>query len=109
MTEGCGLSDIREFVRQALARESSIDGTFRFAQPTSCMLPQPVAQLNFVQTRTPARDRDVRVHGPKVTIVQKQTRCGSIKADPVDLGSEARSKGASVCRTDARWILLNHR
>jgi hypothetical protein len=37
-----------------------------------------------------------------VTIVQQQTRCGSMKADPADGGSEASSKGASVSSDDAR-------
>ena len=43
----------------------------------------------------------VHVHGPMLTIVQQQTRCGRMKADPADGGSEASSKGASVCRTEA--------
>jgi hypothetical protein len=29
-----------------------------------------------------------------------------MKADPADVGTEATSKGASVCRTDARWLVL---
>jgi hypothetical protein len=45
---------------------------------------------------------EVRVHGPRVTVVQKRTRCGRMKADPADVGTEVTSKGASVCRTDAR-------
>jgi hypothetical protein len=38
----------------------------------------------------------VRVHGPRVTVVQQRTRCRSMKADPVDKGLEATSQGASV-------------
>jgi hypothetical protein len=40
----------------------------------------------------------------EVTVVQKQTRCG--KAEPSDVGSDATSKDASACRTEARKGLV---
>jgi hypothetical protein len=47
---------------------------------------------------------EVRVHAPRVTIVQKRTRC-SMKANPADVGSEASLKGASVCWIAARILI----
>src|SRR5262249_20578553 len=38
----------------------------------------------------------VRVHGPVMTDVHNRTRCGSMKADPTDIGPEATPEGASV-------------
>jgi hypothetical protein len=38
----------------------------------------------------------VRVHGPRVTVVQKPTRRGSMRADPAARGPEATPQGASV-------------
>src|SRR5271165_201050 len=38
----------------------------------------------------------VRVHEPRVTDVQQRTRCGSMKADPADIGPEPTPEGASV-------------
>jgi hypothetical protein len=40
--------------------------------------------------------RPVLVHGPRVTIVQKRTGCGGIRADSADIGPEATPVGASV-------------
>ena len=45
---------------------------------------------------------EVRVHGPRITVVQMRARHGSIKADLAALRPEATPEGASVCRTDAR-------
>jgi hypothetical protein len=38
----------------------------------------------------------VRIHRPRVTIVQQLTRCASIKPDPVERGPEVTPKRASV-------------
>src|SRR4051812_29942971 len=38
----------------------------------------------------------VAVHESRATSVQQQTRCGSMISDPVDVGSEASSKGTSI-------------
>jgi hypothetical protein len=46
--------------------------------------------------RTDGSPRFVRVRGPRVTVVQQRTRCGSIKADPAHIWPEATPKGASV-------------
>ena len=45
---------------------------------------------------------EVRVHGPRMTVVQMRARHGSIKADLAALRPEATPEGASVCRTEAR-------
>src|SRR4051794_25247453 len=37
-----------------------------------------------------------RVHGPRGTLVQQRTRCGSMRDDPADIRPEATSKDASV-------------
>src|SRR5215468_11177791 len=42
----------------------------------------------------------VRVHGPRVTVVQQRTRCGRMVADPADMGPEATPKDASVSSDD---------
>ena len=39
---------------------------------------------------------NVPVHGPRVTVVQQPTRCGSTRADPAAIGPEATQQGASV-------------
>ena len=46
----------------------------------------------------------VSVHGPRVTAVQLRTRCGSMKADPAEVGSEATSKGAPLRRTNGTLV-----
>ena len=42
------------------------------------------------------RASHVRVHGPKVTVVQKRYGCGSIRADLTTLRPEATPENASV-------------
>jgi hypothetical protein len=42
----------------------------------------------------------VRVHGPRVTVVQQRTRCGRVKADPADMGPEATPEARRYARTN---------
>jgi hypothetical protein len=42
------------------------------------------------------RSASVRIHGPRVTVVQQRTRCGSIRADPAAIGPEGTPERASV-------------
>src|SRR5438132_3345225 len=44
----------------------------------------------------------VRVHGPRVTVVQVPIGCGSIKADLAATGPQATPENASACRSSAR-------
>jgi len=41
-------------------------------------------------------DRSVRVHRPRVTLVQQRTSCGSMKTEPAAIGPEVAPEGASV-------------
>ena len=41
-------------------------------------------------------DRGVHVHGPRVTVVQRRTGCGGMRADSADIGPEATPVRASV-------------
>jgi hypothetical protein len=60
---------------------------------TSSPSPRPTTTVCCpLQSRR--NDARVRVHGPRVTVVQRQTRCGSMGTDPDDLGSEASSPAA---------------
>ena len=45
--------------------------------------------------RTSLTTWDVRVHKPRVEVVQQRTRCEDTKADPGDVGPEA-TRGSSV-------------
>src|SRR4051812_38143773 len=45
--------------------------------------------------RTSLTTWDVRVHQPRVEVVQQRTRCEDTKADPGDVGPEA-TRGSSV-------------
>lgn len=49
--------------------------------------------------RSPA-SRSVRVHRPRMTVVQNGTACGSMQADPATRGPKAAAKNASVRRTE---------
>jgi hypothetical protein len=45
---------------------------------------------------------DVRIHGPRTTAFQQRTRCGGLKADPVDLGQRQLRRARRCRRTEAR-------
>src|SRR5262249_30200949 len=72
------------------------------AQHGPCMSPF-VVDLTFLYVYHPANSRavhesveTVRVHGSRVTVVQKRTKCGRIKAAPAARGPEATPERASV-------------
>src|SRR5713226_7185563 len=44
----------------------------------------------------------VRVHGPRVTVVQVRIGCGSMKADLTAIGPQATPENTSACRSSAR-------
>ena len=49
---------------------------------------------NLTKTRVlGSKSLRVCVHGPRMTVVQQRTRCGSMRANPAGVGSEATSKG----------------
>ena len=49
----------------------------------------------------------VRVHGPRVTVVQQRTRSGRIRADLADIGPEVTPEGASASSDRSREGLLD--
>jgi hypothetical protein len=72
----------------------------------SCSLgPKPVSFHLWMRPRgtrpRPRRSR-VRVHGSKVTGVQKRTRCGSTEAAPASIGQHQSQRTLRCRRTEAR-------
>jgi hypothetical protein len=65
-------------------------GTYARLQSPEAM-PQAVLRrmVRGVSTRDYANVIDVPVHGPRVTVVQQPTRCGSTRADPAAIGPDA--------------------
>ena len=46
----------------------------------------------------------VRVHGPRVTVIQMRARCGSMRTDLASFGPEVTPKNTSACRTEERQV-----
>ena len=69
--------------------------TWRTTNPTSCLSSFPLPRTATLQavSRSGRRSREGPVRGSRVTAVQQRARCGSVRADPAEVGSEATSKG----------------
>jgi hypothetical protein len=84
---------VKLYLAEALSREAN-DPFARLADPStgsksSAAMARPPGSP-FITLPWPgshsSRPRRVRVYGPMMTIVRQQTRCGSMQADPADVG-----------------------
>jgi hypothetical protein len=69
--------------------------------------PQFPAIQRVAPTSMPPTGR-VRVHGSRVTVVQRRTRCGSTEAAPAAIGPEPTSQGASVSSDEWHLEMSQH-
>jgi transposase-like protein len=69
----------------------------KYPRATECLVNDRYVLLTFYDF--PA---EVRVHGPRVTVVQQGIRCGRMKADRADTGPEVTPEGASVLSDECR-------
>ena len=79
-------------------REKRADHHRRAARlpPDLAANPAPCAALSSRQDGPAAESTEVRVHEPKVTVVQQPPWCGGMRADPAAAGPKATTEGASV-------------